>query len=65
MGERDNMVTMHDLLDAQWQYDNFKDEVGRRGVCMGDEILGKRGGCMGDEILGKRQVRRFGGAALW
>ena len=53
MGERDNMVTMHDLLDAQWQYDNFKDEVGRRW------------GCMGDEILGKRQVRRFGGAALW
>jgi H/ACA ribonucleoprotein complex subunit 4 len=27
MGEADNMVTMHDLLDAQWQYDNFKDEV--------------------------------------
>lgn len=24
MGEADNMVTMHDLLDAQWQYDNFK-----------------------------------------
>ena len=42
MGERDNMVTMHDLLDAQWQYDNFKDEVGRRWGCMGDEILGKR-----------------------
>ena len=31
MGERDNMVTMHDLLDAQWQYDNFKDEVGAGG----------------------------------
>jgi H/ACA ribonucleoprotein complex subunit 4 len=27
MGEKDNMVTMHDLLDAQWLYDNFKDEV--------------------------------------
>ena len=27
MGEKDNMVTMHDLLDAQWVYDNFKDEV--------------------------------------
>ena len=27
MGEADNMVTMHDLLDAQWLYDNFKDEA--------------------------------------
>jgi hypothetical protein len=24
MGEQDNMVTMHDLLDAQWMYDNTK-----------------------------------------
>jgi len=24
MGERDNMVTMHDLLDAQWMMDNLK-----------------------------------------
>jgi H/ACA ribonucleoprotein complex subunit 4 len=23
--ENDNMVTMHDVLDAQWQYDNIKD----------------------------------------
>ena len=27
MGEKDNMVTMHDLLDAQWMYDNHKDET--------------------------------------
>ena len=27
MGERDNMVTMHDVLDAQWSYDNHKDEA--------------------------------------
>ena len=26
-GERDNMVTMHDVLDAQWSYDNHKDEA--------------------------------------
>ncbi|XP_027694735.1 H/ACA ribonucleoprotein complex subunit DKC1 [Vombatus ursinus] len=26
MGEKDHMVTMHDVLDAQWQYDNYKDE---------------------------------------
>ncbi|MEE6496555.1 hypothetical protein FKM82_002416 [Ascaphus truei] len=26
MGEKDNLVTMHDVLDAQWQYDNNKDE---------------------------------------
>jgi hypothetical protein len=24
MGEKDNMVTMHDLLDAQWMLDNLK-----------------------------------------
>ncbi len=27
MGEADNMVSMHDLLDAQWMYDNHKDEA--------------------------------------
>ncbi|KAJ3357860.1 centromere/microtubule-binding protein cbf5 [Entophlyctis luteolus] len=26
LGEDDNMVTMHDILDAQWVYDNTKDE---------------------------------------
>ncbi|KAJ3281391.1 centromere/microtubule-binding protein cbf5 [Borealophlyctis nickersoniae] len=25
-GEEDNMVTMHDVMDAQWLYDNTKDE---------------------------------------
>ncbi|KAI8820405.1 centromere/microtubule binding protein CBF5 [Fimicolochytrium jonesii] len=25
-GEHDNLVTMHDILDAQWVYDNTKDE---------------------------------------
>lgn len=25
MGETDNMVTMHDMLDAQWSYDTYKD----------------------------------------
>lgn len=25
-GERNGMVTMHDVLDAQWLYDNHKDE---------------------------------------
>lgn len=24
--ENDNMATMHDILDAQWMYDNYKDE---------------------------------------
>lgn len=24
--ENDNMATMHDVLDAQWMYDNYKDE---------------------------------------
>ncbi|XP_060612229.2 H/ACA ribonucleoprotein complex subunit DKC1 [Anolis sagrei] len=32
MGEKDHMVTMHDVLDAQWQYDNNKDETYLRRV---------------------------------
>ena len=24
VGEKDNLVTMHDILDAQWLYDNTK-----------------------------------------
>eukprot|EP00887_Chlorella_sp_A99_P004023 scaffold11.g4023.t1 len=54
MGERDNMVTMHDVLDAQarggavgatgdgnrrWVYDNFKDETYLRRVIMPLEVL--------------------------
>jgi len=31
-GEKDNMVTMHDVLDAQWLYDNHKDETYLRRV---------------------------------
>ncbi|XP_067903733.1 H/ACA ribonucleoprotein complex subunit DKC1 isoform X3 [Heterodontus francisci] len=31
-GEKDNMVTMHDVLDAQWQYDHNKDESYLRRV---------------------------------
>ena len=27
VGERDNLVTMHDILDAQYVYDNTKDEA--------------------------------------
>jgi hypothetical protein len=27
MGETENMVTMHDLLDAQWLFDNHVDEA--------------------------------------
>ena len=40
MGEQNNMVTMHDLLDAQWLHDNHKDEAYLRhaeplsGCCM-------------------------------
>ncbi|XP_069505077.1 H/ACA ribonucleoprotein complex subunit DKC1 [Ambystoma mexicanum] len=32
LGEKDNMVTMHDVLDAQWQYDSSKDESYLRRV---------------------------------
>lgn len=30
--ENDNLVTMHDVLDAQWKYDNHKDETYLRKV---------------------------------
>jgi H/ACA ribonucleoprotein complex subunit 4 len=39
MGEKDNMVSMHDVLDAQWMYDNFKDEEYLRRVIMPLEVL--------------------------
>ena len=39
MGEKDNMVTMHDVLDAQWTYDNHKDEAYLRRVIMPLEAL--------------------------
>lgn len=39
MTEKDNMVTMHDVLDAQWQYDNLKDESYLRHTIMPLEVL--------------------------
>ncbi|CAL0309490.1 unnamed protein product [Lupinus luteus] len=39
MGEKDNMVTMHDVIDAQWVYDNYRDETYLRRVVMPLEIL--------------------------
>ncbi|KAH7676265.1 tRNA pseudouridine synthase B family protein [Dioscorea alata] len=39
LGEKDNMVTMHDVMDAQWMYDNYKDESYLRRVVMPLEIL--------------------------
>jgi len=38
MGEKDNMVSMHDVLDAQWMYDNLKDEAYLRRVVMPLEV---------------------------
>lgn len=37
--EHDNLVTMHDVLDAQWVYDNHKDESYLRRVIMPLEVL--------------------------
>ena len=34
LGEGQNMVTMHDVLDAQWMCDNLKDESYLRRVIM-------------------------------
>eukprot|EP00475_Leptophrys_vorax_P042326 TRINITY_DN7985_c0_g2_i1.p1 TRINITY_DN7985_c0_g2~~TRINITY_DN7985_c0_g2_i1.p1 ORF type:complete len:505 (-),score=161.45 TRINITY_DN7985_c0_g2_i1:1340-2854(-) len=39
MGEQENMVTMHDVLDAQWLYDNHKDEAYLRAVIQPLEAL--------------------------
>uniref|UniRef100_A0A7N0VBX7 Uncharacterized protein n=1 Tax=Kalanchoe fedtschenkoi TaxID=63787 RepID=A0A7N0VBX7_KALFE len=39
MGENDNMVTMHDVMDAQWEYDNYKSEAYLRRVIMPLEVL--------------------------
>ena len=39
LGEKDNMVTMHDILDAQWIHDNHKDEGYLRRVIMPLETL--------------------------
>ncbi|KAK1440781.1 hypothetical protein QVD17_06612 [Tagetes erecta] len=39
MGEKDNMVTMHDVMDGQWMYDNYRDESYLRRVIMPLEVL--------------------------
>ncbi|KAK5803843.1 H/ACA ribonucleoprotein complex subunit 4 [Gossypium arboreum] len=39
LGEKDNMVTMHDVMDAQWVYDNYRDETYLRRVIMPLEVL--------------------------
>ena len=39
MGERDNMVTMHDVLDAQWVYDNTNDDSYLRRTIMPLEVV--------------------------
>jgi H/ACA ribonucleoprotein complex subunit 4 len=39
LGEQDNLVTMHDVLDAMWTHDNFADETYLRRVIMPLEAL--------------------------
>ncbi|RLN33500.1 H/ACA ribonucleoprotein complex subunit 4-like [Panicum miliaceum] len=39
LGEQDNMVTMHDVMDAMWSLDNYKDETYLRRVVMPLEVL--------------------------
>ncbi|XP_078447165.1 NAP57 homolog [Wolffia australiana] len=39
LGEQDNMVTMHDVMDAQWVFDNMRDEGYLRRVVMPLEVL--------------------------
>ena len=39
LGEKDNMVTMHDVMDAQWFYENYRDESYLRRAIMPLEVL--------------------------
>jgi H/ACA ribonucleoprotein complex subunit 4 len=39
LGETDNLVTMHDVLDAQWMYDNMGDDSYLRRIVMPLERL--------------------------
>uniref|UniRef100_A0A8C4RAI6 H/ACA ribonucleoprotein complex subunit DKC1 n=2 Tax=Eptatretus burgeri TaxID=7764 RepID=A0A8C4RAI6_EPTBU len=39
LSEKDNLITMHDVLDAQWQLDNHKDEDYMRRVVLPLEKL--------------------------
>ncbi|XP_043697698.1 H/ACA ribonucleoprotein complex subunit 4-like [Telopea speciosissima] len=39
LGEKDNMVTMHDVMDAQWVYENYRDETYLRRVIMPLEVV--------------------------
>ncbi|TVU48016.1 hypothetical protein EJB05_07635, partial [Eragrostis curvula] len=39
LGEQDNMVTMHDVMDAMWAFDNYKDETYLRRAVMPLEVL--------------------------
>ncbi|OIS97081.1 PREDICTED: H/ACA ribonucleoprotein complex subunit 4-like [Nicotiana attenuata] len=39
LGEKNNMVTMHDVMDAQWMYDNYRDETYLRRVIMPLEVV--------------------------
>ena len=38
VGETNNMVTMHVILDTQWSYDNSKDEAYLRRVSLPLEV---------------------------
>lgn len=39
MTENDHLVTMHDVLDAKWRYDNYKDESYLRRVILPLEVM--------------------------
>ncbi|KAL4605109.1 hypothetical protein ACB092_09G005000, partial [Castanea dentata] len=39
LGEKDNMVMMHDVMDAQWVFENYGDETYLRRVIMPLEVL--------------------------
>jgi H/ACA ribonucleoprotein complex subunit 4 len=39
MTENKYLVTMHDVLDAQWRYDNYKDETYLRRAILPLEVL--------------------------
>ena len=58
MGEKDNMVTMHDLLDAQWMFDNHKDEAYLRRAPATDV-------CMPEGLTSLELLERVGRSRGW
>lgn len=64
LGDKENMVTMHDVLDAQWVYDNLKDEAYLRRVIMPLEVSQHITYCTSCGVWGYRKDMVLQGSPL-